>query len=171
MKTTTIALAFLVAWVFAVPIGWAQKSDDHEHAALAKALPAGKVSLASGLAASAREGKPISGKYEVEDGKLQLSVYTVKGDRFSEVIVDHTTGKIAKVEPITKGEDLTAAKAQTEAMAKAKRSLSAAVADATKANKGFRAVSAYPTLKDGHPVADVTLVKGTEWKTESEKLD
>jgi hypothetical protein len=26
-------------------------------------------------------------------------------------------------------------------------------------------------MKDGHPVADVTLVKGTEWKTESEKLD
>jgi hypothetical protein len=26
-------------------------------------------------------------------------------------------------------------------------------------------------LKDGHPVADVTLVKDTEWKTVSEKLD
>ena len=28
-----------------------------------------------------------------------------------------------------------------------------------------------PVLKDGHPVADVTLVKGTEWKAVSEKLD
>jgi hypothetical protein len=26
-------------------------------------------------------------------------------------------------------------------------------------------------LKDGHPVADVMLVKGTEWKTVAEKLD
>ena len=26
-------------------------------------------------------------------------------------------------------------------------------------------------MKDGHPVADVTLVKGSEWKTVSEKLD
>jgi hypothetical protein len=28
-----------------------------------------------------------------------------------------------------------------------------------------------PSVKDDHPVADVTLVKGTEWKTVSEKLD
>jgi len=28
-----------------------------------------------------------------------------------------------------------------------------------------------PALKDGHPVADVTLVKGADWKTVSEKLD
>jgi hypothetical protein len=28
-----------------------------------------------------------------------------------------------------------------------------------------------PALKDGHPVADVTLVKGTDWKTVSGKLD
>jgi hypothetical protein len=40
-----------------------------------------------------------------------------------------------------------------------------------KENKGFRAVSVTPALKDGHPVADVTLVKGTEWKSVSEKLD
>jgi len=171
MKRTAIAVAFIVAWVFAAPTAWAQTSEDKEHAELAKALPAGKVSLEKGLGATVREGKPISGKYEVEEGKLQLSVYTIKGDKFSEVIVDHATGKIAKVEPLSKPEDLKAAKAQNEAMAKAKRSLSAAVAEATKANRGFRAVSAYPAMKDGHPVADVTLVKGTEWKTESEKLD
>jgi len=28
-----------------------------------------------------------------------------------------------------------------------------------------------PAVKDGHPIADVTLVKGAEWKTVSEKLD
>ena len=28
-----------------------------------------------------------------------------------------------------------------------------------------------PALKDGHPVANVTLVKGNGWKTVSEKLD
>jgi hypothetical protein len=77
----------------------------------------------AGLAASAKEGKPISAKYEVEHDQLQLSVYTMKGNGFSEVIVDHKTGKVAKAEPITGGEDLTAAKAQSEAMAKAKRSL------------------------------------------------
>ena len=172
MKTTTIVLAFLVAWAFAVPTGWAQTSQDKEHAELAKALRDAKIPLQRGLTASAKEGKPISAKYEVEDGKLQLSVYTMKGgDKFSEVIVDHKTGKVAKAEPITKADDLEHAKAQSEAMAKAKRSLDAAASEAVKENKGYRAVSVMPALKDGHPVADVTLVKGEEWKTVSERLD
>src|SRR2546426_5057120 len=170
-KPMTIALVFHVAWFFVVPIGWAQNYGDKEHAELAKVLKDTKISLQCGLMASAKEGKPISAKYEVEHGKLQLSVYTMKGDTFSEVIVDHKTGKVAKAEPITGGDDLTAAKAQSEAMANAKRSLDAAASDAVKDNKGHRAVSVMPALKDGHPVADVTLVKGTEWKTVSEKLD
>ena len=171
MKMTTVALALIVAWVFAIPTGWAQTPDDKEHAELAKALKDAKIPLQRGLTASAKEGKPISAKYEVEDGKLQLSVYTMKGDKFSEVIVDHTKGTVAKAEPITKADDLTAAKSQSEAMAKAKRSLEAAATEATKENRGFRAVSVMPALKEGHPVADVTLVKGDEWKTVSEKLD
>jgi hypothetical protein len=171
MRTTTMTLAFLVAWFVAMPAGWAQQHNDPAHAELAQALKAAKVSLESGLQASAREGKPISAKYEVEGDHVQLSVYTMKGDAFSEVIVDHTTGKVAKVDPLTSDEDVTAAKAQAEAMAKAKRSLAAATAEALKANKGYRAVSVMPELKDGHPVAEVTLVKGAEWKTESEKLD
>jgi hypothetical protein len=28
-----------------------------------------------------------------------------------------------------------------------------------------------PSLKDGHPVAEITLVKGEEFKTAAEKLD
>ncbi len=171
MKKTALTLAFLVAWMFTVPMAWAQKSADAEHAELAKALRDAKISLQRGLTASTKEGKPISAKYEVEHGKLQLSVYTMKGEKFSEVIVDHKTGKVAKAEPITSGDDLTAAKAQSEAMAKAKRSLDAAASEAVRENKGYRVVSVMPALKDGHPVADVSLVKGAEWKTVSEKLD
>ena len=171
MRSMAIAVTFLVAWLFATPTVWAQKDEAKEHAELAKALKDAKVSLQKGLTASAREGRPISAKYEMEDGKLQLSVYTMKGDKFSEVIVDHRTGKVAKAEPITHGDDLTAAKVQGEAMAKAKRSLDTAASEAVKENKGFRAVSITPAVKDGHPVADVTLVKGTEWKTVAEKLD
>ena len=170
-NTTTIALAFLVAWFFAMPMSWAQPHDDKERAELATALKNAKIPLQQGLKASAKEGKPISAKYEVEHDQLQLSVYTMKGDKFSEVVVDHKTGKIAKAEPITHDDDLKAAQAQREAMAKAKRSLDAAASDAVKENKGFSAVSVMPAIKDGHPVADVTLVKGTEWKTVSEKLD
>jgi len=171
MKAIRMMAALVAALVFVVPTGWAQTAGDTEHAELAKALKDARIPLERGLSASAREGKPISAKYEVEDGKLQLSVYTMKGDNFSEVIVDHTTGRIAKTEPITQGDDLAHAKEQSEAMAKAKRSLGAAASEAIKENRGYRVVSVMPALKDGHPVADVTLVRGTEWKTVSEKLD
>jgi len=170
MKRVTITGAVLAALAFAVPMAWAQQADK-EHAELAKALSEAKISLQRGLTASAKEGKPISAKYEIEHDQLQLSVYTMKGGKFSEVIVDHKTGKVAKTEPITAGDDLTAAKSQSEAMAKAKKSLEAAAGEAVKENTGFRAVSVMPALKDGHPVADVMLVKGSEWKTVSEKLD
>ena len=170
-KNATIAFAVAFAWLLTLHVVWAQKYDDKEHAELAKAFKGAKVPLTKGLVASRSEGTPISGKYEVEDGKLQLSVYTMKGDKFFEVIVDHKTGKVAKAEAITSGEDLTAAKGQGEAMAKAKLSLRAAVDKAVKENKGYRPVSVTPMLKDKHPVAAVTLIKGEEFKTISEGLD
>jgi hypothetical protein len=40
-----------------------------------------KVSLDDGLRASETRGTPISAKFEIEDGKLQLSVYTKKDDK------------------------------------------------------------------------------------------
>lgn len=138
---------------------------------LAGKMKEAKVSLEKGIAASKASGTPISAKYEVEDGKLQLSVYTAKGDSFSEVIVDHKTGKVAKTEPITSGDDLTAAKSQNEAMSKAKTSLRDAVSKAVKTNRGYKAVSAIPSLKDGHAVAEITLMKGAQSKTVSEQLD
>ncbi len=166
-----MVLAVMSVWLLGGQPVWAQQHSDKEHAELAKALKTAKVSLAQGLTASEREGQPISGKFEIEDEKLQLSVYTMKGNAFSEVIVDHTTGQIAKAEPITSSEDLTAAKAQAEAMAKAKQSLRVAVDKAVTANEGFRAVSIFPALKEGHPVAEVTLVKDDTFKTLAERLD
>jgi hypothetical protein len=170
-RTSIFALAVAFSWLLGAQLSWAQKSNDKEHAELAKALKGVKTSLENGFSASESQGKPISGKFEIEDGKLQLSVYTMKGDKFSGVIVDHKTGKTAKTEAITSGDDLTAAKAQSGAMAKAKVSLRSATEKAVKANNGYRAVSVTPSLKDGHPVAEVTLVKGAEFKTASEKLD
>lgn len=168
MKKAAVVVGLLLVWLVVNPGLWSQ---DKDRAELAKAVAEAKVSLEQGLSASAHEGKPISAKFEIEDGKLQLSVYTAKSDKFSEVVVDHNTGKAAKTEPITTGEDFTAAKAQSEAMAKAKQSLSVTLARVLKGNPGFRAVSIFPALKDGRPSAEVTLVKGDEWKTVSEKLD
>jgi hypothetical protein len=145
--------------------------QEGDRAGLAKAVAEAKVSLEEGLSAATREGKPISAKLEIEDGKLQLSVYCMKGDKFSEVILDPNTAAIAEIDPITSGADYTVAKAQEAAMANAKRSLRDAVTQVLKASSGFRAVSVFPSLKDGHPVAEITLAKGDEWKSVSEKLD
>jgi len=158
---------FLAAFIAAVALPVrAEEKDD-----LAANMKEAKVPLERGIAAGKSSGTPISAKYEIEDGKLQLSVYTAKGDSFSEVIVDHKTGKVAKSDPITKDDDLTAAKSQNEAIGKAKTSLDAAVTKAVKANKGYRAVSAMPSLKDGRPVAEITLMKGAKSKTVSQPLD
>ncbi|HWI27501.1 MAG TPA: hypothetical protein VN668_11070 [Stellaceae bacterium] len=163
------ALAVAALGLAALP-SFAAEGDENS-AALAKALAQAKVSLERGLKASAREGKPISGKYEIEDGALQLSIYTAKRGQFSEIIVDHTSGTIKKKEKITDGDDLKDAKEQSQAMAKAKISLDNAVARAVKANRGYRAVGVVPVLEDAKPVAEVTLVKGEAFKKVLQKLD
>ena len=164
-----MVLAGILA-IAAVP-SLAEENESSSPAALAKVLPEAKVSLQQGLKASAATGKPISGKYEIEDGALQLSVYTAKGDQFAEVIVDHESGAIKKAEKITDNDDLKDAKEQSDAMAKAKVPLDRAVKKAVKANSGYRAVKVEPMLKGGKPVADVTLMKGAEVKKVAEKLD
>jgi len=150
----------------------AQDNDKPEgnQTTLAKAVMGARVPLERGLAASASHGQAISAKFEMEEGKFQLSVYTLKDGKYLEVIVDHNSGKVVKAEPITEAEDYTAAQSQSAAMAKAKGSLRAAVEQALRGNAGFRAVSVAPSLKDGRAVADVTLAKGDELKTVSVPL-
>ena len=86
--------------------------DDDGRDAVARGSRFAKVSLQQGLIAGEQEGQPISGKFEIVRGKFQLSVYTAKDGKFSEVLADYSTGQIAKVEAITKGEDLAAAQSQ-----------------------------------------------------------
>ena len=113
--------------------------------------------MEQGLITSKKNGKLVSAKFEIENGKLQLSVYTVKdGTKYSEVIVDQNSGEIAKAEPITGGDDLAAAKKQSDGLFRATRELS---------NPGYRAVSVWSEMKDGHSMATVTLVKDNDWKT------
>jgi hypothetical protein len=150
-------------------VAWAAE-EEHE-GDVGKMLPTAKVTLQRGFKASESEGKPISGKFEAEDGSLQLSIYTAKGGKFYEVVVDHTTAKVAKVEPITEGEDLVHARSQSAALAKAKKPLQSAADQAEHASPGSRAVSVTPQLRDGHPVAIVTLWNGTGISPTSEPLD
>ncbi len=63
-------------------------ADDDDKEALIKLLGTSKINLQQGLAVSEQQGQPISAKFEIDEGKLQLSVYTAKDGKFSEVLVD-----------------------------------------------------------------------------------
>ena len=140
-------------------------------AALAAAMKNAAATLQGGLKASEAQGTPISAKFEIEDGKLQLSIYTMKGTDFMEVVADPNTGVIAKAEKITDTGDLKEAAEQKAAMARAKVPLLSAAETAVNANAGFRAVSIVPELKNGRATAEVTLLQGTALKKVTEKLD
>jgi parvulin-like peptidyl-prolyl isomerase len=84
--------------VSASMVGAAFGDEAKDRAAVAKLLPTAKVTLSQGLAAAESKGQPISGKFEVDEGHFQLSVYTAHGAALPEVVVDYTTGKIAKAE-------------------------------------------------------------------------
>jgi hypothetical protein len=159
------ALGFLSA---AVVPAWAEGGDE---AALAAAMKNASATLQGGLKASEAQGTPISAKFEIEDGKLQLSIYTMRGNDFTEIVADPNTGAIAKAEMIADAGDLKEAAEQKAAMAKAKVPLLTATETAVNANAGSLAVSIVPELKNGQATAEVTLLQGTAFKKVSEKLD
>jgi hypothetical protein len=145
--------------------------DDEGQEALIDALRASKVSLQQGLTTSEQEGQPSAGKFEFNKGRLQLSVYTAKDGKFSEVLVDPATGKVAKVEPIIRADDLAAAQSQRMAMASAKTALKDAVDKALDEASGARAIGVIPNMKEGHPVASVLLLKGERFTIVHQPLD
>jgi hypothetical protein len=168
-KSVILAVAAAIGLLLLAPGG---RAEEKEGSGVDwKALGAAKVSLEKGLSAAQQKGRPISGKFETDKGKLQLSVYTASQGKFREVIVDHTSGKVSKTEEIKEGEDLSAATAQNHATAKGKRSLRSAVQKAESDNAGYRAVSVVPSLEGGRSVARIVLENETGTKTVSEGLD
>ena len=172
MRSRAVGFAVLVAAIgflgAAVVPAWAEGGDE---AALAAAMKNASATLQGGLKASEAQGTPISAKFEIEDGKLQLSVYTIKGSDFIEVVADPNTGAIAKAEKIVDAGDLKEAAEQKAAMTKAKVPLLDATETAVSTNAGSRAVSIVPELKNGQATAEVTLLQGTSFKKVMEKLD
>src|SRR5260370_8571962 len=88
----TWVLALIGLWNAALTPSW----PEADAAALAAALKDATATLQGGLKASEREGTPISAKFEIEAGKLQLSAYTMKGDASMEAVPDPTPAPIAK---------------------------------------------------------------------------
>ena len=167
---TVLGLAALVGFANHNAI-FADNDEDESQEALIKLLDASKINLQQGLAASEAQGQPISAKFEVDEGKLQLSVYTMKEGKFSEVLVDYTNGKVVKAEPITEGDDLAAANLQSAAMTDAKITLKEAVDKTMTSSANVRVVSAVPSLKNGRPVVSIVLLDGEQFKTVQQPLD
>ena len=172
MKSRAVRLLSLVAalsfWSAAATFARAEESDS---AALTAAMKNVSATLQGGLKASEAQGIPISAKFEIEDGKLQLSIYTMKGNDVMEVGADPQTGAMARAEKITDADDLKEAASQKAAIAKAKVLLLTATETAVNANTGSRAVSIVPELKNGQATAEVTLLTGNALKKVTEKLD
>ena len=172
MTSRAVPFILLVATIgLCSAVGATARAEEGNLAALAAAMMNATATLQGGLKASEAQGTPISAKFEIEDGKLQLSMYTMKGNDFMEVVADPKTGAIAKAEKITDADDLKEATEQKAAMAKPKVPLLTAAETAVNANGGSRAISIVPELKSGLPTAEVTLLQGTSFKKVMEKLD
>ena len=141
-------------------------------ATLAAAMRGGThVALADAIGTASASGKPLSARYEFEDGKLQLTVFVEKEGAYSEVFVDYRTGKVAKIDKITGGDDLKDARAQSKASAKVTTTLASAVSKAVADNPGYTAVDVTPVLLSKTAVtAEVTLMKDGRFKGASEPL-
>jgi hypothetical protein len=171
MTAGAIALGFAGLAGVAGNNAFSADDEDASQEALIKLMDSSKIKLQQGLAASEQQGMPISAKFEVDDGKLQLSVYTAKEGKFFEVLINHVTGKVLRAEPITEGDDLSAAKEQNAAMANAKTSLQAAVDKTIAESANIRAVSVVPSMKDGHPTASIDVLTYNQVRAIQQPLD
>jgi hypothetical protein len=167
MRVAGLALAVGLLFSF---VSTQVQAEDTDQAALAEALEAASATLEDGLRAGGLVGQPISAKFEIENGQLQLSAYAVTGEDYAEVFTSTSAGILMAKEKITDIEDLEAAAGQKKAMELATTTLSAATARALRQNNGSRAVSVIPELQAGRPVAKITLLSRGGLKTVSEDL-
>jgi hypothetical protein len=155
-------LMLAVAGGLLAPRTFAESSE----AELLSRLPQSKHGLQEAFdAVRASGGVPISGKLELEDGKLWLSVYGAKAglDRCAEknelfeLKGDATVEKWQPAREVFRDKQhLTRASAQLTLMQTTQLTLDAAIAKADATKKGS-AYSAVPVLKDGKTAISVRL--------------
>jgi hypothetical protein len=87
------------------------------------------------------------------------------------VLINYVTGKVLRFEPITEGDDLAAVKSQSATMTDAKITLKESVDKTVTPSANVRAVSAVPSLKNGHPVVSIVLLDGEQFRTVQQPLD
>src|SRR5262245_30794072 len=78
MKTKTVVAASFAAVLVVASAGVVAALSPDDDAKLLEMLPKSKVTLAQGIEQAAAKEPVISAKFELEEGKLSLSVYTVE---------------------------------------------------------------------------------------------
>ena len=144
---------------------------DANNQLLAAELKNVRGTLEDALKASEWLGKPISAKFAVERGVVHLSISIAKHDGFSEVVLYPAIRMINEIVEVTDNAELKIAVEQKLAMERASISLLSAAENAVKANVGSRAVSIFPTMEEGHPIAVVTVLRDGEFNIVTEELN
>jgi hypothetical protein len=147
------------------------RAEEKDMAVLAAGMREMQATVEQALASAAKAGRPISAKFELDDGEVELSIYVENSMGFREVLANPHTGAAAGETLITDGADLKDARQQSAAMAKAKTTLLASAQHAAAANPGARIVSIFPELQNGRAIAIVTLLRDGSFTKVTENLD
>src|SRR5205814_5728210 len=103
----------LTAAVSLVAVSLSSRADEEFLATVIRELPQAAVSLQQAVKTSESEGNPISAEFDVEDGELQISVYTSQGEQFDEVTIDPKSGSIKSAKPLSDAKEINDAQAQS----------------------------------------------------------
>ncbi len=175
-------LPLVTAFVVAGSLGWQParaEGDSKELQAVAQALGKSKLSLLAGIRqASQGSAKAISAKFELEDGKLSLSVYTAeKGlavpaekNVLQELSGSPEQDKWAPKTEVFKDVPHVARSAeQLAVMSLGRKSLAAIIAEVRKTHPGT-VFSITPTIKNHKPVAVVLVAQKGKVTTVTQPL-
>src|SRR5215472_16843689 len=167
-RNLMFVIAFGLATLGSSSAAW---SEDANQAALIKALGGAKHSLLQGIAQVAKGSEvPIEAKYEMEDGKLMLSIYTsAKGfdtaaedNSFNEYIGDATTTTWAPKKEVFADLKHIARSAQYHALLSMTKTNLPMIIE--KASAQGTVLSVKEKIRNGKPVFEVMVVQGNTIK-------
>jgi hypothetical protein len=171
IKVMRKGIMLLVAVAFAMLGGTLAWSEDADQAALIKALPNAKLTLQQGIAQVAKGTEvPTEAKYEMENGKLMLSIYTsAKGfdtaaedNSFNEYGGEATTASWAPKKEVFADLKHIARSAQYHTLLSMTKVTIPAVIQ--KASAQGTVLSVKEKIRGGKPVFEVMVVQGNAIK-------
>jgi hypothetical protein len=167
-RNAMFVIALSLATLGSSLAAWSEEADQ----ALIKAISGAKITLAQGIAQVAKGTEvPTEAKYEMEDGKLMLSVYTsakgfdtaAENNSFNEYGGEATSGTWApKKEVFTDLKHIARSAQYHTLLSMTKMTIPAII---QKASADGTVFSVKEKVRNGKPVFEVMTVKGNTAKT------